>query len=151
VFVSYCVPSRIFADVEKLAMGGISLGKAVLASGLLDDMYVTSIPPNLLSPPFRDVAIQAAVRGFDIWPILALSAVVCLVIATFVSHTVASVLLVPVAAQIGESMEIPHPRLLIMARFDRCPISTADPALGNCAYLLRVSAVIVGAQSVQPI
>lgn len=64
--------------------------------------------------PFSDEIIQKAVAGLDIWPILALSSIVCLVIATFVSHTVASVLLVPVAAQIGSAMEIPHPNLLVM-------------------------------------
>lgn len=106
----------------QLAMGGISLGKAVLASGLLDDMcvFINSYQPKSLCVYADDVGthsgrvIQEAVKGLDIWPILALSSVICLVIATFVSHTVASVLLVPVAAQIGAAMESPHPRLLIM-------------------------------------
>ena len=63
--------------------------------------------------------LQDALKGLDIWLILALSSTVCLVIATFVSHTVASVLLVPVAAQLGAAMEDPHPNLLVMvSRFD---------------------------------
>lgn len=31
-----------------------------------------------------------------------------------ISHTIAAVLLVPIATRIGESLEDPHPRLLIM-------------------------------------
>ena len=50
----------------------------------------------------------------DIWPILAIFSVICLVIATIVSHTVASVLIVPIAAQVGAALEVPHPSLLIM-------------------------------------
>lgn len=53
-------------------MGGIGLGKAVLSSGLLDDM---------------DSVIQELVLGLDIWPILAIFSVVVLVIATLISHT----------------------------------------------------------------
>jgi phosphate transporter len=54
------------------------------------------------------------VQGLDIWPILAVFSLISLVIATFISHTIASVLIVPVAAEIGNAMESPHPRLLIM-------------------------------------
>ncbi|KAK4700099.1 phosphate transporter, partial [Phenoliferia sp. Uapishka_3] len=83
-----------------LAMGGIGLGKAVLSSGLLDDM---------------DHFVEGAVVGLDIWPILALFSIVVLVIATLISHTIAAVLLVPIAARLGSGMEVPHPTLLIMA------------------------------------
>ncbi|BGP13434.1 hypothetical protein JCM10213_008594 [Rhodosporidiobolus nylandii] len=83
-----------------LAMGGIGLGKAVLSSGLLDDI---------------DGVIEHLVMGWDLWPILALFSMISLVIATFISHTVAAVLVVPVAAQIGLAMDSPHPRLLIFA------------------------------------
>jgi phosphate transporter len=31
-----------------------------------------------------------------------------------ISHTIAAVLLVPIASRIGEGMDDPHPRLLIM-------------------------------------
>lgn len=40
-----------------------------------------------------------------------------------ISHTIAAVLLVPIATRIGESLEEPHPRLLIMVRTTPC-IST---------------------------
>ncbi|ORY69413.1 SPX domain-domain-containing protein [Leucosporidium creatinivorum] len=98
-----------------LAMGGIALGKAVLSSGLLDDM---------------DSVIQDLVLGLDIWPILAIFSVVVLVIATLISHTIASVLVVPIAAQIGAAMEVPHPRLLIFATALICSAGMGLPISG---------------------
>lgn len=41
------------------------------------------------------------------------------------SHTIAAVLLVPIAAQVGDSLAQPHPRLLIMAT-----TLTASAAMG---------------------
>ncbi|GAA5896517.1 hypothetical protein JCM8208_004221 [Rhodotorula glutinis] len=98
-----------------LAMGGIALGKAVLSSGLLDDI---------------DAVIQDVVLGMDIWPILALFSVIVLVIGTFISHTIAAVLVVPIAAQIGSAMETPHPRLLIFATSLVCSAGMALPISG---------------------
>lgn len=63
-----------------------------------------------------DDVIEQVVRDLDIWPILAFFSALCLVIATCISHTIASVLIVPIAAQIGNALEQPHPRLLIMVR-----------------------------------
>lgn len=59
-------------SIVVLAMGGISLGKAVLSSGLLDDL---------------DAVVERLVLGLDVWPILALFAAIVLVIATVISHT----------------------------------------------------------------
>ncbi|GAA6061062.1 hypothetical protein JCM10212_000105 [Sporobolomyces blumeae] len=98
-----------------LAMGGIGLGKAVLSSGLLDDV---------------DRLIERIVMGLDIWPILALFGVVVLVIATFISHTIAAVLVVPIAAQIGAAMDVPHPRLLIFATSLICSAGMGLPVSG---------------------
>ncbi|BGP42446.1 low-affinity phosphate transporter [Rhodotorula kratochvilovae] len=98
-----------------LAMGGIALGKAVLSSGLLDQI---------------DHEIQQIVYGMDIWPILALFSVIVLVIGTFISHTIAAVLVVPIAAQIGAAMEVPHPRLLIFATSLICSAGMALPISG---------------------
>ncbi|KDN52968.1 SPX-domain-containing protein [Tilletiaria anomala UBC 951] len=83
-----------------LAMGGIALGKAVTSSGLLESL---------------DEVIQGLVKNLPLWQVLASLLVVSLVIATFISHTIAAVLLVPIAAQVGDSLSTPHPRLLIMA------------------------------------
>ncbi|SPO30275.1 probable PHO91 - similarity to Pho87p and Pho90p [Ustilago trichophora] len=83
-----------------LAMGGIALGKAVTSSGLLESL---------------DDLIQEIVKELPLWQILIALLSIGLVVATFISHTIAAVLLVPIAAQVGESLETPHPRLLIMA------------------------------------
>ncbi|KAK4049903.1 low-affinity phosphate transporter [Microbotryomycetes sp. JL221] len=98
-----------------LAMGGIALGKAVLSSGLLDDM---------------DHVIQNLVLGLDIWPILAIFSIVVLIIATLISHTIASVLVVPIAAQIGSAMQVPHPRLLIFSTALICSAGMGLPISG---------------------
>lgn len=83
-----------------LAMGGIALGKAVASSGLLKSL---------------DSFVQDEVNGLPLWGILAILVGVGLVVATFISHTIAAVLLVPIAAQMGANLVEPHPRLLIMA------------------------------------
>ncbi|KAN0064002.1 low-affinity phosphate transporter [Thecaphora frezii] len=83
-----------------LAMGGIALGKAVTTSGLLASL---------------DDVIQEIVKELPIWQILVYLLGIGLVVATFISHTIAAVLLVPIAAQVGESLDQPHPRLLILA------------------------------------
>ncbi|WFD33882.1 low-affinity phosphate transporter [Malassezia cuniculi] len=93
-----------------LAMGGIALGKGVSSSGLLASM---------------DKLVQGLVQGMSIWGILALLLAIGLVVATFISHTIAAVLLIPIAAQMGESLSPPQPRLLIMAT-----ALTASAAMG---------------------
>ena len=83
-----------------LAMGGIALGKAVASSGLLKSL---------------DAFVQDRVNGLPLWGIMLILVAVGLVVATFISHTIAAVLLVPIAAQMGANLADPHPRLLIMA------------------------------------
>lgn len=82
-----------------LAMGGIALGKAVTSSGLLESL---------------DEVIQSLVQGMPIWQVLFSLLAISLVVATFISHTIAAVLLVPIASQVGDSLSTPHPKLLIM-------------------------------------
>lgn len=81
-----------------LAMSGIALGKSVLSSGLLDDM---------------DVVIEGVLKGLRLWPIAVLFGFLVLIISTFISHTVASVLLIPIAFEMGSAMKTEHSRLLI--------------------------------------
>ncbi|OAV95925.1 hypothetical protein PTTG_04755 [Puccinia triticina 1-1 BBBD Race 1] len=81
-----------------LAMSGIALGKSVLSSGLLDDM---------------DILIERVLKGLTLWPITVIFGFLVLIISTFISHTVASVLLIPIAFEIGNSMSVNHSRLLI--------------------------------------
>ncbi|CAO1636672.1 unnamed protein product [Parajaminaea phylloscopi] len=97
--------------VVVLAMGGIALGKAVTSSGLLASL---------------DDVIQSFVAGMPIWKVWASLLCISLVVATFISHTIAAVLLVPIAQQVGESLQPEsHPKLLIMAT-----VLTASAACG---------------------
>ena len=82
-----------------LAMGGIALGKAVDSSGLLDTIAHH---------------IQSAVSGFSMWVVLLIFSCLTLVFATFVSHTVAAVIILPIIQQVGMSFADPHPRVLVM-------------------------------------
>lgn len=82
-----------------LAMGGIALGKAVDSSGLLDTIAHH---------------IQTAVAGFSMWVVLLIFSCLTLVFATFVSHTVAAVIILPIIQQVGMSFADPHPRVLVM-------------------------------------
>lgn len=78
----------------------------------------------------RDSVLEEAVKGLDVWPILAIFSIMALVVATFVSHSIASVLIAPIAAQIGDALEPPHPRLLIMATALICSSGMALPVSG---------------------
>ncbi|KIO25061.1 hypothetical protein M407DRAFT_15305 [Tulasnella calospora MUT 4182] len=81
-----------------LAMGGIALGKAVVSSGLLETM---------------DVVIRAMVHGLSMYSVVLLLSFIVLVVSTFISHTIASVLLVPIAKEVGTNLPGSPARLLI--------------------------------------
>ncbi|EIW67285.1 hypothetical protein TREMEDRAFT_45287 [Tremella mesenterica DSM 1558] len=98
-----------------LAMGGIALGKATLSSGLLDDL---------------DHMLEGFVEGMGLYSILIVFSILALVIATFISHTIAAVLLVPIATRIGDSLDEPHPKLLIMATALICSAGMGLPVSG---------------------
>jgi phosphate transporter len=96
-------------------MGGIALGKAVTSSGLLD---------------YMDSGIRQLVTGLSIYTVvLSLSAVV-LIISTFISHTIASVLLVPIASEVGKNLEGDHARLLIFLTGLLCSTGMGMPVSG---------------------
>ncbi|ORY77737.1 Na+/dicarboxylate, Na+/tricarboxylate and phosphate transporter [Protomyces lactucae-debilis] len=83
-----------------LAMGGIALGKAVSSSGLLQTIAL---------------AIRHGVEGMSLYGVFLVFAALILVVATFISHTVAALIVLPIVAQVGASMEQdPHPRLLVL-------------------------------------
>lgn len=82
-----------------LAMGGLALGSAVTSSGLLATVAK---------------ALQKKVADFDAFVVLAIFGILILVVATFVSHTVATIIIVPLVKEVGDSMSTPHPLLLIM-------------------------------------
>lgn len=98
-----------------LAMGGIALGKAVSSSGLLATIAYE---------------IQQRVEHFSLFSILLVFGALILVMATFVSHTVAALIIVPLVAEIGAKLDDPHPNLLIMASAFLCSAAMGLPTSG---------------------
>lgn len=98
-----------------LAMGGIALGKGVSSSGLLATIATE---------------IQSQVEGFSLFSVLLIFGALILVMATFVSHTVAALIIVPLIAEIGSNMDDPHPNLLIMASAFLCSCAMGLPTSG---------------------
>lgn len=45
--------------------------------------------------------------------------IIVLVFATFVSHTVAALIILPIVQQVGEKLTPPHPNLLVMVKKKR--------------------------------
>ncbi|KAI6122355.1 SPX domain-containing protein [Pisolithus croceorrhizus] len=72
-----------------LAMGGIALGKGVTSSGLLST---------------ADEGLYRMLDGKQLYTIVLILSAVVLVISTFISHTIASVLLVPIAKEVGKNI-----------------------------------------------
>ncbi|KAG0075344.1 low-affinity phosphate transporter [Linnemannia elongata] len=98
-----------------LAMGGIALGKAVESSGLL----------HMIAE-----AVQDYVEGFSLWVVLVIFSGLTLVIATFISHTVAALIILPIVAQIGATLPDPHPRILVMGAGLICSAAMGLPVSG---------------------
>jgi phosphate transporter len=98
-----------------LAAGGLSLGKAVNSSGLLH--AVTE-------------AITERVRELSLYGILVVFSTLILVIATFISHTVAAMIILPLVYDVGKGLEEPHPNLLVMAGVLMCSAAMALPTSG---------------------
>lgn len=98
-----------------LAAGGLSLGKAVNSSGLLHTIAH---------------AIREEVHGMSLYGVLVVFCGLILVIATFISHTVAALIILPIVAQVGRQMESPHPNLLVMGAALMCSAAMGLPTSG---------------------
>ncbi|KAJ7596438.1 SPX domain-containing protein [Mycena floridula] len=98
-----------------LAMGGIALGKGVVQSGLLEVL---------------DVKIRALVQDFTLYSVVLVLSPVVLIISTFISHTIASVLLVPIAKEVGLSLGNNHQNLLIFITGLICSAGMGMPVSG---------------------
>src|ERR1700744_2673522 len=96
-------------------MGGIALGKAVTSSGLLDVL---------------GEGIRHLVNGRSFYTVVVVLSIIVLVISTFISHTIASVLLVPIASEVGKNLPEPHPRLLIFIIGLVCSTGMGMPVSG---------------------
>ncbi|KAI9497080.1 SPX domain-containing protein [Zychaea mexicana] len=101
--------------VIMLAMGGIVLGKAVESSGLLHTIASH---------------IQAMVKGFSTFEVLLVFSLLVLCIATFISHTVAALIILPIVAEVGSEMPDPRPRLLVMGTAFVCSVAMGLPVSG---------------------
>jgi phosphate transporter len=82
-----------------LAAGGLALGKSVNSSGLLHTIAES---------------ITSGVEGMSLYGVLVVFAALILVVATFISHTVAALIVLPLVQQVGQQMAEPHPNLLVM-------------------------------------
>ncbi|KAK5936535.1 low-affinity phosphate transporter [Knufia obscura] len=82
-----------------LAAGGLTLGKAVSSSGLLHTIAK---------------GITENVAGMSVYGVLVVFCALVLVVATFISHTVAALIILPLVASVGQGMDEPHPNLLVM-------------------------------------
>lgn len=98
-----------------LAAGGLCLGKAVTSSGLLHAIAK---------------AITERVEHLSLYGVLIVFSALILVIATFISHTVAALIILPLVQQIGVSMDDPHPNLLVMASALMCSVAMGLPTSG---------------------
>ncbi|KAI9318144.1 SPX domain-containing protein [Dichotomocladium elegans] len=102
-------------NVIMLAMGGIALGKAVESSGLLRTIAMS---------------IEHIVTGLNAFEILCVFSTLVLVMATFISHTVAALIVLPIVAEVGASLEDPRPRLLVMGTAFVCSSAMGLPVSG---------------------
>ncbi|KAJ5543429.1 hypothetical protein N7461_009432 [Penicillium sp. DV-2018c] len=98
-----------------LAAGGLCLGKAVTSSGLLHTIAS---------------GITTRVEHLSLYGVLLVFSALILVMATFISHTVAALIILPLVRQIGVNMENPHPNLLVMASALMCSVAMGLPTSG---------------------
>ncbi|KAL2398557.1 putative transporter C3B8.04c [Exophiala dermatitidis] len=98
-----------------LAAGGLSLGRAVSSSGLL----------HTIAKQITDNVSDLSVYG-----VLVVFAALVLVVATFISHTVAALIILPLVQQVGANMKEPHPNLLVMGSALMCSAAMGLPTSG---------------------
>jgi phosphate transporter len=98
-----------------LAAGGLALGKAVNSSGLLHTMATF---------------IMDHVQGLSLYAVTAVFAAIVLIVATFISHTVAALIFLPLVQQVGQGMPEPHPNLLVMISVLMCSAAMGLPTSG---------------------
>ncbi|KAI9733593.1 MAG: low-affinity phosphate transporter [Cirrosporium novae-zelandiae] len=98
-----------------LAAGGLALGKAVSSSGLLQAIAS---------------AITARVQDLSMYSVMVVFAALILVVATFISHTVAALIILPLVQEVGAGMKDPHPNLLVMGSAIMCSAAMGLPTSG---------------------
>lgn len=98
-----------------LAAGGLALGKAVNSSGLLATLAQS---------------VTEGVKDLSLYGVLVVFCAMIIVIASFISHTVAALIILPLVQQVGQSMAEPHPNLLVMGSVLTCSAAMALPTSG---------------------
>lgn len=102
-------------NIVVLAQGGACLSSAVSSSGLLKTIALE---------------LRNQVEGFSLYGVTLTFALIILVMATFISHTAAALIFIPIIKETGQSMPDPHPNLLIMVSCLICSGAMALPTLG---------------------
>lgn len=102
-------------NIVVLAMGGTALGKAVASSGLLSTIAGS---------------IQREIQGYSLFGVTLTFGLLILVMATFVSHTVAALIVIPLVSEIGNNLSDSRPRLLIMVSALLCSAAMGLPTSG---------------------
>ncbi|KAN0092523.1 SPX domain containing protein [Tylopilus felleus] len=98
-----------------LAMGGIALGDGVRSSGLMNTM---------------DGIIHRMLEGRTLYSVVVVLSIIVLIVSTFISHTIASVLLVPIAQQVGKDLPGHHSNLLVFLTGLICSTGMGMPVSG---------------------
>ncbi|KAI9716745.1 MAG: low-affinity phosphate transporter [Chrysothrix sp. TS-e1954] len=98
-----------------LASGGLALGRAVSSSGLLSTIA------SRITPLTADLSLYGVVAVF---------CALILVVASFVSHTVAALIILPLVREVGGNLAEPRPNLLVMASVLTCSAAMALPTTG---------------------
>ncbi|KAI9598907.1 SPX domain-containing protein [Syncephalis fuscata] len=101
--------------VVMLAMGGIALGHAVRSSGLLFTVANT---------------IRHWLVGYTFWQVTIIFVGIVTLAATFISHTVAALVFLPIVNQVGQALPDAHPRLLVMTAALMCSGAMGLPVSG---------------------
>ncbi|CAO3617856.1 unnamed protein product [Cunninghamella blakesleeana] len=102
-------------SVVVLAQGGMALGGAVTSSGLLQDIAMK---------------IKDGIQDLPVIAILAVFCFLILVFSSFVSHTVAALIIIPIVKEVGENLPIPHPNLLVLGAGLACSAGMCLPVSG---------------------
>jgi len=100
-----------------LAMGSLALGKAVSSSGLLATIAK---------------ALQSKIEDFDTYLILIIFGILILVIATFVSHTVSAIIIIPLVQEIGDSL--PGKGAAVMLIFGTALLASSGMGLASSGF-----------------
>ena len=101
--------------VVMLAMGGSALGYGVANTRLLDD----------IASSFKE-----GLGAQSLWIVMVSFAVLVLVAATFISHTVSAMIILPLVQKVGQSLPGNHANILVMASAIMCSGAMGLPISG---------------------